>query len=115
MKLSSKLTQLALAGIASGLISTTALAEEGGTVPAKKDTAAHAKPAKKGKAVKAKTAMNDSAMSMDSSMTKSGPHGCKGQNTCKGMGNCSVSEKDLKDLASKSGIPMEKAGKAHGC
>ena len=117
MPLSNKLTQLALAGLASGLISTATLAEDKGGVSGK-DSSSHGKPAQKGKkAAKAKAAAKDSsAVAMgDSSMTKAMAHDCKGHNECKGMGNCAVSEKDLKELAAKAKIPMEKAGSAHSC
>lgn len=118
MNMSTKFTQLALAGIASGLLSTAALADEmkGMDMPAKKDTAAHAKPMKKGKkAAKVKADSTSMPMNDSASVSKAGPHDCKGHNECKGMGNCAVSEKDLKVLAAKAGIPLDKAGKAHDC
>lgn len=121
MSLSTKLTQLALVGIASGMISAPALAEDmaGMNMPAKIDSAPKAKPAKRGNnSSHAKPAVKDTAsatMQMDTSMTKAMAHDCKGHNECKGMGNCAVSEKDLKALAAKSNIPMAKAGEAHSC
>jgi len=123
MKRSSILTQLALAGIASGLISITAFGDEmnnAGGPAVKKDTGmVHAKPTKKRKKAKKKSAMNDStSMSQgmkDTTMAKTAHHGCKGQNACKGLGGGPVSESELKDLAAKAGIPLEKAGKAHSC
>jgi hypothetical protein len=121
MKMSTRFTQLALAGIASGMIVGTISAGEMGdmNMSTKMDSSAHAKPAKGKKAHKVKAAATDSASmpmaSPDSSVTKTTAQGCRGHNTCKGMGNCAVSEKVLKELAAKAGIPMEKAGKPHGC
>jgi hypothetical protein len=96
MKSSHSLANLALAGIAAGLLATAAFAGDKETLPAK-DSAASA------------PAAGDSAMAAPHE------HGCKGMNECKGMGGCKMSRKDLKKAAKRMKMDMDKAGKAHDC
>ena len=136
MKKSSILSQLALAGIAAGLVSVAPLhaadaAEKsvktdkhgcggksgcGGKDSVKGDkgsckghTSCKGKGGCKGvDSVKAGKLADTATVTVAS-------HGCKGQNSCKGQGGCAMTEKDLKAAAKKSGTPMSKAGKAHSC
>lgn len=113
MKKSNILSQLAVAGIASGMLALTACNKEksGGAAEGGKQAAPAEKQAMEG------TGMPDSSMMDKGRMdtVKTAKHECKGMNSCKGQGGCAVTEKDLKDLAAKAGTPLEKAGKAHGC
>jgi hypothetical protein len=96
MKSSNSLANLALAGIAAGLLSTAAFAGDKAAMPAK-DPAVSA------------PAAGDSAVAAPHE------HGCKGMNECKGMGGCKMNKKDLKAAAKKMKMDMDKAGKAHDC
>lgn len=96
MKSSNSLANLALAGIAAGLLSSAAFAGDKDAMPAK-DPAVSA------------PAAGDSAMAAPHE------HGCKGMNECKGLGGCKMSKKDLKKAAKQMKMDMDKAGKAHDC
>ena len=100
MKSSQTLAQLALTGIAIGIFSHSAMAED--TSKSKKDTS-----------MTMSSAKDTTAAGMGMDMAKA--HECKGHNDCKGMGGCKMSEKDLKKAAKKMGMGMDKAGKAHSC
>src|SRR6187399_604323 len=131
MKKSSVLTQLAIAGIAAGLVAVAPVhASHHGD---KSDSTKSEKSGCKGKGgckgmgkVKSDSSCKghtsckgasgcqgkDSAslgkkVAADSAMAAA----CKGMNSCKGQGGCSMSEKDLKAAAKKMGIPADKAGK----
>ena len=101
MHLSTKLAQLALAGIASGLVATATHAKDkaGMETPVMKDSAA----------------VKDMPMGQDTAAAATAQHECKGMNSCKGMGGCAVTRKELKEMAKKAGVPMKNAGKAHSC
>lgn len=94
------LTNLAIAGIAAGFLSSAAFAGDKEAMPAM-------------------DASKDASMSTpaagDSAMAEPGVHGCKGMNECKGMGGCKMSKSDLKKAAKKMKMGMDKAGKAHDC
>lgn len=92
------LPQLALAGIAAGLLAHGAFAEDKAPAPSAGKEAGMSAPA-----------TPDSAAGMPAE------HSCKGQNECKGMGGCKMSKKDLKAAAKKMGLDPAKAGKAHDC
>ncbi len=122
MKKSSLLSQLAIAGIAAGLVSVAPVRAADATG----DTTKAAAPAKKKhKSKKQKKAMADSSAKAsatgDSTMGKSvaasqaAKHDCKGQNSCKGLGGCKTSQDELQARAQKAGISMDKAGSAHSC
>lgn len=93
MKKSSILAQVALAGIAAGLLSPMSVSAADKTEKKK---------------VVAKT-------KADTAKAATAKHACAGKNACKGQGGCAMTEKDLKARAKKLGIPLSKAGKAHGC
>jgi len=130
MKKSSFLSNLALAGIAAGLVAAAPLhAADKADSTVKKEKAgckghASCKGEKasckghsscKGKdGCAAKDTVKAGALA-DSATVTVASHGCKGQNACKGQGGCAMSEKDLKAAAKKAGMPMSKAGKAHSC
>lgn len=113
-------TQLALAGIAAGYLSTAAFAEDNMalaeqeaavTGPAAGDSASAPKAKADGNSCKG----HGGCKGMGDKEAKATGHGCKGHNECKGMGGCKMSEKDLKAAAKKKGVPMDKVGKAHDC
>jgi hypothetical protein len=135
MKKTSMLTQLAIAGIAAGLVTAapayadshggkkhgdTAKTEKSGCKAksgCKGDSACKGKsscsgpggcgasPDKKDASLGKKVAVTDTVKKAS----------CKGQNSCKGKGGCAMTEKQLQERAKKLGIPAEKAGKAHSC
>lgn len=117
MNKSSLLSQLAIAGIAAGLISAAPVRAEDGMMA---DTTKAAAPSKK-KHKKARKAMADSSKMGMNSMGTAGltmandKHSCKGQNSCKGLGGCKTSAEELKARAEKMGMAMDKAGSAHSC
>jgi hypothetical protein len=125
MKKTSMLTQLAIAGIAAGLVSAApAHASHHGE---KKDSARTEKSGCKGKGgckgesgCKGKAGCKgDSAAALGKKVAAvaadTAKASCKGHNECKGQGGCAMSEKDLKARAEKLGIARDKAGKAHSC
>jgi len=121
------LSQLAVAGIAAGMIAVSVNAEKATPATANTTVSDSAKPMKKSKA-KMKMAKPDSTHAMapmhDSAMTApatpaaaaaTGKHACKGHNSCKGMGGCHMTDADIDAAAKKMGKAREKAGKAHSC
>jgi hypothetical protein len=120
-------TQLALAGLASGLVTLAAQANEDKAAPVTSTTAA-AKPAAKmmkhaadsSAAVKpaakmVKPVADTSAAVAAAPVAAPTKHACKAQNECKGLGGCAMSQKDLDAAAKKMGMKVDKAGKAHEC
>ncbi|MDQ3002932.1 MAG: hypothetical protein M3Y08_16930 [Fibrobacterota bacterium] len=106
MNKSKLLTNLAAAGIASGMLALTQCnkAEKSGNA---------------GGTPVIKAPADDSAMSEASAATadssKTAKHDCRGKNECKGQGGCSVTQAQLEGMAIKAGILLEKAGKPHTC
>lgn len=128
MKKISVLTQLAIAGIAAGLVST-AHADNHGTKKSG-DSARAEKSGCKGKAV-VKSGNDKSSCggpggcgAKDSALGKKvaapdaksdAKASCRGKNACKGQGGCAMTDKQLEKRAKELGIPREQAGKAHSC
>ncbi len=130
MPKSNILAQIALAGIAAGLISTSkamavevppaksavAATSDSTTKPAPKPLAKATAKSKDSTKPKATPAMEDSSKKgTKADMSKGQKHSCKGMNECKGQGSCAMTQKDLDAAAKKMGVPVEKVGKAHSC
>lgn len=91
-------SRLALAGLAAGLAGLQACNRGQGGEGNRKETSPAVQAAPAGMA--------------DTSASR---HSCRGKNACKGQGGCAVSETQLKDMAAKAGIPLDKAGSPHAC
>jgi hypothetical protein len=137
MKKSSVLTQLAIAGIAAGLVSVAPVhASHHGDKSDSSKTEKFGCKGKSGCKGMGKVKSDSSCKGHTSCKGASGCQGkdsaslgkkiaadsasakavaCKGHNSCKGQGGCAMSEKDLKAAAKKMGMPANKAGKAHSC
>ena len=138
MRTSNLLAQLAVAGIAAGMISVSTVSAEEMASPspdsaktapvpkkskkraAKKDTVSVVTPGASSEAGGAPSAVpaapkGASVAGTGAASASSDKHGCKGLNNCKGQGGCAMSDKDLQGAAKKMGKPIAEAGKAHGC
>lgn len=115
MKKSTLLSKLAMAGLASGMLTLTqcSKAEKSGETDVKgtEESAPVESPALSAGGMQDSSMMDKARMDT----VKTAEHSCKGMNACKGQGGCASTAGDLKDLAAKAGIPMDKAGKAHDC
>jgi hypothetical protein len=121
MNKSNLLANLAIAGIAAGMISVASVSAEdaAATAPVVQDTSKHA--VKKHKHAKAhkdsSAAVATPAATVDTS-AKAAPavaaakHSCKGMNSCKGQGGCHMDQAGIDAAAKKMGMPADKAGKA---
>lgn len=105
--LTPSLTQMALAGITSGLLALSAQADSTAVKKAAKKKT-NAKSDTTAAAITDTTAKAVAAPAADKQK-------CKGLNECKGKGGCAMNDKEIAEAAKKLGIPREKAGKAHGC
>lgn len=131
MKKSTLLSQLAIAGIAAGLVSAAPAHADNHGAKKSGDSTRTEKSGCKGKAaVKSGSdkgscggpggcgAKGDSALGKKIAADSAGAEAkasCRGKNACKGQGGCAMSDKQLEKRAKELGIPREKAGKAHGC
>jgi len=118
MKKTTLLTQLAVVGIAAGLVAVApahadkhAKKSEG---PRTEKSGCKGKNACKGPggcarkdSVLGKKVAADSLVDAKAS--------CRGRNACKGQGGCAMSDKKLEKRAKELGIPRSEAGEAHSC
>jgi hypothetical protein len=120
---SNLLANLAIAGIAAGMISVASVsAEEAATTPVVQDSSKHAvKKHKRAKVHKDSTAAVATPAAAKDSIVKAAPvaasakHSCKGMNSCKGQGGCHMDQAGIDAAAKKMGMAADKAGKAHDC
>jgi hypothetical protein len=120
MKKSTLLSQLAIVGIAAGLVSVTPVRAADASGDTTKTSTHSKKKSKKHKKAMADSSMSkhmatDSTMGKSAAIVQGAKHDCKGQNSCKGLGGCKTSQDELQARAQKMGITMDKAGSAHSC
>ncbi|MEO7427681.1 MAG: hypothetical protein ABI036_21030 [Fibrobacteria bacterium] len=121
MNKSNLLANLAIAGIAAGMISVASVSAEDGaaTAPVVQDTSKHM--VKKHKRAKAHKDSSSAAATPADTSAKAAPvaaaekHSCKGMNSCKGQGGCHMDQAGIDAAAKKMGMAADKAGKAHDC
>lgn len=106
MKKTTTLTQLAVAGIAAGLVSAAPVHAD------KKSQHAESTRTEKSGCKSVKTEQAGKKVATDSTAAKVK---CRGLNECKGQGGCAMSDKQIEKRAKELGIPREQAGKAHSC